>query len=264
MLIYFPNMIEANWPAEKVESALFFDPGLDLEQAPDTFRPDNLPLDPKKAGQAVIDLQGFGEQFRDASELAAYKAGLGASKEKETAGSIRSQLMKRLAGTSGENGGPDHLIGAQVTLLLAYFMDQRISELAELDKGMDETWDRFDTSLGTDDPDGADSGTKNLSRAVADLTVPEPGENLPWKTVLPAMAAFLPTGVTLLVADKDAADFWRERDFLTEKAVEERFKEMFGPVLGTREKVWKLVGFSRPPVDSPWLEKEISVIILGC
>ena len=263
MLIYFPNMIPANWTAEEVDSALFFDPGLDAEQNPGTYRPDDLPLDPDKAKHALGDMLGFGEQFRDASELATYKTELGSKKQSETTGSIRNQLLKRLGGSSGKPKGTDHLLSAQITLLLAYSMDQRISELKDLDKGVGATWDRFDGSLGTD-ADDVDPETKKLSRAVADLNAPESSERLPWKTVLTAMSAFLPTGATLLVADKDAFDFWNEHDMLSEQKVEDRFKKLFGPVVGTREKVWKLSGFTRLPAGQDWLDKEISIIILGC
>ena len=211
MLLIFPCLHAEFLPAgaELPDRALFVDPGLDEEPRENAWRPPGLPMAPRRIRAVVREALGYGEQFKNPRDMAAYGLVEQARVGEESASAIEAELAGRLAGAGGEKAA-DEPLREQFLLALAWTLEENVLAAKGLERGMDGAWDRFRAGLGVDG-EGEDEQARAISGALSNLSLaPGADEALPWRHILAALAPFLPEDAVLLTFEPDIAQAWRE------------------------------------------------------
>jgi len=263
-----PDLTDLDLPGQ----VLFFDPGFTQETDPEKyFRPGNLPLDPKTAQRYYRDFLDFGTRFKDPTEMAYFAAGNLHDFYRDTGMSIRSDLREAMAGGKKADDLADVLTKAQVTLILAYALEERVKELLNLESGISEAWDKFEDSLGLDE-ESVEMQGEQFYFAGKTMGLP-PGVmqefGLPWKQVLEAMLVFLPKNAGLVTTGSEIRAALEDSGLSFVEMPSTRYGELFGlggvkmkRVLFAEAPAWRFLTQKKPPEGQPWLlfEKELFVI----
>jgi hypothetical protein len=209
MILHFPSLHPGLAARPPFAGLSFLDPGAGAPAGGAMFRPDALPLDERTAQAYLREFIQFGGQFKDLRELSAYGAAGIEDFYAGTSMSIRSDLTALDRGTVPGTGGEkdrDALVRAQLTLILAWSMEERVAEMQGLNDKVRCAWSGFGRTLGLDEgqEDEEDAaglaGLKDVLMSQAP-TVSLDEFTLPWRTVLEAILAFLPDGAVLLSYD---------------------------------------------------------------
>lgn len=259
MLLSFPNLHPELWSAQPVEGLKFFDPGLAQEPVEGGYRPDSLPLDSKTATALINDCINFGEQFKDPSEMAYFGAHTADDFYEGSPNSIRAQLERQFADGQGgkeEREMKEARSKAQFILLLAWFLEERLMELDNLEKGVRNSWKTMDKTIGVDDEDRLNERVVDLGSAQSHTGGASDGQSipLPWKRVIEALPAFIPEDTVLVCADNDVIETWEEQgiEFSVEKD---------GLMTATLP-AWKFACRRSAPEDMPTALQEVTVAII--
>jgi hypothetical protein len=260
MFVFFPCMHAALLPRDLPAGALLLDPGYLDEPGPEAFRPEALPLDPATARNLVRDSLNFGEQFRAPGDLAAFGLQEALAENRETASAIQAELTRRVSGAMAKDVDPAPA-QAQLALLLAWFYEERFLEMAGLEQGLADSWQRFGQSLGLAPDEGLES--EELDRAVSGLSAPLLGRpDYSFGVLLEAAATLLPAGAVLLTAEAELAAGWRESGLSPVPAAEAGIPGLPEGCLVFRAPVWRLSGRRKAPDKRPALLREIAVAAL--
>lgn len=265
MLVFFPTMHAELLPGGAPSGVLLLDPGYEDAGPEGGLRPSGLPLDPATARALVRDSVRFGEQFQAPGDLAAYgltealkEAGEG------SASSIQAELARRMSGLPGAPQGDPVPAQAQMTLLLAWFYEERFLEMQRLEQGLAASWEAFGRGLGLE-PEEEGTGEAELDRALTGLTAPVVGRpQYPWRVLLEAAAFFLPEGALLITSEAEPASAWAEAGLAASRDAAAH-PALAGLPAGTRvvsAPVWKLSGRRREPAGRPDLLRRLDAAVL--
>lgn len=265
MLLSFPYMHQELASKLDVQGLKFFDPGLQETPVENGFRPEGLPLDPKTATALIRDCISFGEQFKDPGEMAYFGAQTSDDFYEGSSMSIQAQLTQRFsdsAGNQDERESKEAASKAQFILLLACFFEERMMEVQGLEKGIKNTWQSMDDTLGMEDEDRIDGRVVDLGNAESHTGGVSDGQAipLPWKRVVEALPAFIQDDTVLVCADEEVISFWDELEIPFAPA-----DEKLGLPTGTQvvtQPAWKLAGRRNAPTDTPLALSEVTVAII--
>lgn len=259
MLIYFPQMHE-ELVEEKVEGALFFDPGIDRESAGEipAYRPENLPVEPLTCRRMVDDFISYGESLGDMFKFIASPQSNAKDQFGERTTAIQAELSARISPDTSEDTNEPSLIQNQIVLALCYAYEEKHIELGSLEKNLNDKWAGFGESLGLDVDNEDDRKAMALGGLMANLPGLGGGAlQLPWQKVLEGFALLLPENSVLVTDDVDAVSLWRDLDI--------EFYEKEGllaeKALVLREKAWRLLDLSGLPEDKPWLDRVFTLVL---
>lgn len=260
MFVYFPALHPALAPAGLPPGTLLLDPGYeDRPAASGVLRPEGLPLDPATARALVQESVRYGEQFRSPGDLAAVSLQEAMKDDSESGPSLAAELSRRIAGSAGPDPGRQTAAQAQMVLLLAWFYEERLLELAGLEQGLHATWRRFGESLGLSGEDG-EHEERELVQGLGSpgSTAGIPG--LPWALILETLARFLPEDAAVLTAAGEPVEAWRERGL---PLIPAGGKGLPAGSLAVTAPVWKLSGRRRAPEGRPELLRELRAVVLS-
>ena len=244
MLLSFPNLHPELWTGGPLEGLRFFDPGLTESPCDGGFRPNGLPLDSKTATALINDCIKFGEQFKDPSEMAYFGAQTADEFYEGSSMSIRTQLERQFDDGKGgklEREEKDARAKAQFVLLLAWFFEERMMELAGLEQGVKDSWKSMDRTMGVDEDDQLDKRVRDLGNTESHTGGTSDGHTvrLPWQRIIEALPIFLPKGTVLVCSDSEILAAWEEIgiDFVDDE----------GPFLTATLPAWRFAGRRREP-----------------
>ena len=192
-------------PPGTPEGVFLLDPGVGTRDEVPKWTPENLPMDRRQTKRYLSDCLRFGEQFASPRELSFFAAGSLDDFYSGSVHSIRSELRNMEdTGTEGMEGQKRRQ-QAQMMLVLAWSLEEKLLELAELDAKVSEAWIRFDSELGMEDDD---RHVRRLARnsGRGHLLAPE----IPWQEFVLAYLELVPPGTCLFLSDSKVREAWEE------------------------------------------------------
>lgn len=265
----------------------FFNPGLaegrSGAQAPAEFyTPETLPMSFAQARRYVQDALAYGERFPTIGDI----AGQGARPEDEFSSGMRANIRAEVAELAMLAGGEPEPKPAQapaedlnprasqMTLLLAWTLEERMLELAELADGLAASSQRFDSALGLHEQADQESedeepgpppaaGLGQASELVSERD--QAMADFPWRRSLEHMATFLPDEARLFCCEPFIREAWEANGAVLELAkptpdlpawAQELAAE--GRLWVTSAELWRLAGMKRAPQGRPWLERVLT------
>ena len=265
MLLSFPFMHPALFENAPVSGLRFFDPGLG-DESEAMFRPEGLPVERKVLESFMRDCLSFGQQFKNSAEMAFF--GTSSSEEYFSSSKVglEAEIVRALTGAAQDKDEESEgRVKAHFTLVLAWSLEERLMELAELEQGVRQSWQQLDKTVGMDDEDRRDENLLNI-----DLTVSHTGgtpgiadgpyPRLPWPRILEALPMFLPQGAVLVCLDPEIRAQWEDRGVAFSPAPEESGLPA-GSLMAT-EVAWKLAGRTSAPAGLPGALHDVSVALL--
>ena len=249
-------------------SALLLEPGLRKDPGPAFLVPEGLPMDHRQARGWLAQSMEYVDRFTHRGDLSAASA---AGPDDFYSGSSQD-IQSRLRAMEGEGGGSsvgeDPVVPArrraQMVLLLAVGLEERVAELKALDDRLNESWRGMAESLGLEEDDD-----ERLPHIMDVVPAPDAGPlasrleefGLSWPLLLESVLCFLPEDAALLVGDPSLIAAWRDMGLdLTPMAEPPQGLEnaLSGRAPGHR---WS--GRDRVPEDRPWLASERTVICVA-
>lgn len=265
MLLSFPYMHPDLFPEELAEGVRFFDPGMAEEVVEGAYRPEALPLDPKMATSLINDCINFGEQFKDPGEMAYFGAVTTEDFYEGSSMSIQAQLTRQFddgQGTEGERELKEAISKAQFILLLAWFFEEKIMELANIEQGVKDSWESMDETLGVDDEDRLDNRVVELGNAESHTGGASDGQSvqLPWQRIIEALPAFIADDTILFCPIAEIIEIWDDLGIKFSDA-DAKLGLPEGAQVVTLP-AWQLGGRRREPDNLPLSLKELTVAIV--
>lgn len=281
IVVYAPRMHAALIP-EAVPAAVFcFNPGLGAGlgagQASERglFTPAALPLDAAKAKAWLRSMLEWGLQFDSPGQLTAMAVAEALQKQRNVSGMDPGELadLQRFAAGS-EAQVPQSResaraaeeqaakLQAQLRLLLAWNLEERAKELADLGQGLASQYQRFGQALGLGEGDDEDeSRDAGLS---APLLSQDAEDSLPHAEILASMLAFVPPGSCVYSDNPALTAVWREQG-LEFKPFEDD-EDSLAKTLGSKTSCcrapgWRLAGLPGPDVARPWLDAAFLAVL---
>jgi hypothetical protein len=261
MLLSFPYMHPELFPAD-VDGIRFFDPGM-AEEGDSFFRPEGLPLNKKMATALINDCINFGEQFKDPSEMAYFGAISADDFYEGSTMSIQAQLTRHFEDMQGgkqERENQEAASRAQFILLLAWTFEEKMMELASIEKGVKKSWKSMDDRLGVDEEDRLDDRVVELGNRESHTggVSDEQQVQLPWQRIVEALPAFVPQDTVLVCTDKEILEVW---DDLGIEFVDGGKELPEGALVATLP-AWKFAGRRKEPVNMPHSLTKMTVAII--
>lgn len=293
MIVRIPWMHPALAP-DSPTGVRFLNPGLAASRPgaqPDAafITPEGLPLGFSQARRYVQDALEFGARFQSAGDIAGYGARGDEDYYTHADPKMRAELaeLSQLAGgvpaptkVKGElDAKATGALASQMTLLLAWTLEERILELAALTEGLASSSARFDAALGLQEEDadeeaaafapsssGADLGeTADFAADHAEAVA-----TFPWRRSVEHMAAFLPEDAGLFVCEPFVREAWEGRGAVLELVDPAREKDALpewalalaaaGRLWSTRAPLWLLADLSRQPEARPALNRVVTAL----
>jgi hypothetical protein len=265
----------------------FLDPGLAAGGAgvpapAEFYTPESLPLGFSQARRYVRDALEFGARFPATGDMASLGACGGEDSFSNTGMNMRAEMadVASLAGGKAEpksEKAPEATLSplaSQMTLLLAWTLEERILELAGLADGLAVSSQRFDSALGLREQDdlegeGEESGPSagaglgpstgfesERAQAVADF---------PWRRSVEHLATFLPDEARLLCCEPFIREAWEASGAVLEQVKPAQDLPAWaqdlavaGRLWGTRAELWRLAGMPRAQQDRPLLDRMLT------
>lgn len=189
-----PSLVSSPLPSE----VRFLDPGLAERDDVRWWRADNLVLGPEQARHALGDLLAYGEQFSP-QDLAALALSDFGSEPGHSSMAIQADLRRLLRHDTPDPESVRRQIRlqAQLLLILAWALEERYEELAELEAGFTSAWSRFSEQLGLDASERQEIGlTGGTPSAVRHREVS-------WRRLLVSFLLLVPTRTCLVCTDQE-------------------------------------------------------------
>ena len=266
--IYIPTLRRELVPCILPETVRFFDPGLpQTVAASDFFHPQTYPLSPKLALRTLEELLAVGEAL-DLATAAGSQAVRGIP---QSAQDIEKSDIARFAAAIAPEPAtrPDPKIAAQKVLLLAWDLESRLLEIADLRQKVAEAVKPLQKNLhGEFEADTLRELSPVFSDGLpGDLTdlpdFPEPD----WRLSLAAMAAFIPENALLVTCHPEIRDALQEAGALlplSEHAAQnlgEWPKAIRSTLFRAKAPLWKIIGHAHKPKNTPWLLAAPEIIV---
>lgn len=265
MLLSFPYMHPELFPGDVMPGVRFFDPGLTEESGENAFRPESLPMDSRTATSLINDCINFGEQFKDPGEMAYFGAMTTDDFYEGSSMSIQAQLTRQFQDSQGgkeERERKEAASRSQFILLLAYFFEEKMIELASIEQGVKDTWKAMDTTLGVDDEDRLNERVVSLSAAESHTGGKSDGQMvpLPWKRIIEALPSFVPQDTILVCSDSDIIAAWDDLDISFAPA-DVKLGLPEGALVSTLP-AWQFAGRRKAPEGMPQALEDVTVAII--
>lgn len=266
MLLNFPQMhpdlLSANAHACLPQGACFLDPGLGSATGVGHVRSEFAPFDQRTARALLADTLRFGEaQAHPRDILAQSLIEQAGALSPESGRAVRLEVEKSLLGDAAAVGSGDPLDAArrqaQMLLLLAWSLEERLLDLRNVEGTLKSAWDRLDESVspGAEAVDEeVDPEALVLGRELSGLTPPKASElSMPWRKLLESFVLLLPGQVLCTTEPEIGAA-------LAEAGVPEAPLEVLpGATRVFRAQVWRLMGHEAPPKNKPWLDEMLTL-----
>lgn len=263
-IVHFPCLVpEALTPG--APAALLLEPGLRKSPDRDVFLvPDGLPMDRRQAKAWLAQSLEFADRFQHRGELSAVSAvGLddfysGSSLD------IQSQLRSMDGAPAGDDLADQARRRAQMVLLLAAGLEERLAEISALNQKLGNAWQGMAESLGLEeDDDQRLTHVMDVAPGAPDASpldvLDEYG--LSWPMLLEAVCCFLPQDAALVVTDPSLLRAWRDKGIDLSAPAEPMAGWGSGALVGSAPaRVWS--GREKMPPDMPWLDQERTVIFV--
>jgi hypothetical protein len=258
--IYFPALHRELAQPDVPRDVLFIDPGIVRAEAGEShWRPSWLPLNGEESERFLRECSEFGQRFRDPAELEALAARGPEDFFSGTSMSIRHQLRRRMeqAGDRGQEEEFETRLQAQMFLLLAWFAEEKVLEMQELERGLQAQWSALQEAMG----EGADRATPT-----SPLFSGGSGTGLvSWRRLVPWFLLLLPPGTSLYVQETEIVQEWMEFGVSFDPAEQEESGDgCAGPGMRiATAKGWRLALRRSPAVARTWLNSDYRVVA-GC
>lgn len=257
----------------------FFNPGLSAARDAAVFTPEGLPLQGAAARGCLHELAVMVQNFGSSRDLAMFALN---SEQHESGRDRNRDEMTDLAAFIQAEGGAfepaaaavptkkDVRIEAQKTLLLAYSLEDSVSELDSLQARYESTLASMGDVLGVE----ADDDLKDLP-GLEDLPAELRGSGadmmqLSWRVVLDNMGAFLQDGIILVTGDSSMADALAEMPEASILDVEkasalcpawnEAALAGAGELMCVQAPLWRILGKSAPVAGRDWQQYSFTVV----
>ena len=273
----------------------FLNPGLVTsrpgELTPTVFHtPQPLPLSPAQARRYLQDAFEFGDRFQHSGDMAFFSAGGGDEIFSLPDPGLRAELAELSRMADGQSAAPDSKTEAaagkaqsplksQMALLLAWTLEEKILELAELADTLAASSRRFDAALGLDEeeaPDDADDVAPDFADVAAIAGVGDPAglaedhetavASFPLGRSVEHLLTFLPADGRLFAVEPRLRAAWETSGAVLAPVAPARAPEglaelaIAGRLLETTLSGWRLIGLARRPVERPDLDREYTVL----
>ncbi|MFO7718376.1 MAG: hypothetical protein ACQESV_01990 [Thermodesulfobacteriota bacterium] len=189
-----PSLVSTSLPSE----VRFLDPGIAEKDEAHWWRPSELVLGPEQARRALGDLLAYGEQFSP-QDLAALALSDFGSEPGYSSMAIQADLRRLLRQDTPDPESVRRQIRlqAQLLLILAWALEERYTELEELEAGFASSWARFSEQLGLDTSERREMGlNESMSTTVRQREVS-------WRRLLISFLLLVPEGICLVCSDQE-------------------------------------------------------------
>ena len=274
MLLYFPKMHPDLLP-ERVREALpeavrFLDPGLADAHSAVHAAPEAAPFDRRTAKALLTDTLRFGESVASPRDILAQglaqQYGQAGLLSPESSGAVLGAVERSLSDAAGAaapvaDASLDARKQAQMLLLLAWNLEERLLDLRGIEAGLKSSWERLGESVAQGDAvvdDETDHEALALGRELSGMNPLEASaEALPWRKLLESFAV-LTTGTLLCTAEAEIAAA------LAEAGVPEAALTLLpGAVRVFAAPAWRFLGLDRLPEARPWLAETLTLAVLA-
>lgn len=262
MLLSFPHMHPELF-STKLDGVRFFDPGMAEEGGEVYFKPEGLPMDKKIATALINDCINFGEQFKDPSEMAYFGAVTADDFYEGSSMSIQAQLTRQFEDSQGgkeERELKEAASRAQFILLLAWFFEEKMIELASIEDGVKQSWKSIDKTLGVEDEDKLDERVLDLGNRESHTggVSDEQNVQLPWQRIIEALPGFVTDDTVLVCTDPEILTVWDDVgiEFLPAgEGLPEGAEVASLPA-------WKFAGRRKEPKNLPFALRNVTVAVI--
>lgn len=272
--IYVPDLRRELVRLPLPGTVLFFDPGLpDTAAAAGLYHPQNYPFSREQAARVLDELLAVGQSLGAAA--VADSLAFRMIQERSLLSSREKADLDHPAPFSDGQSATDEnpKIAAQKVLLLVWDLEKRLLEITALRQEIVNAVKPLAENLHGTSDDGA---FKELAEALPSGALPEefaalaaipPSMTPDWRLALSAMAVFLPPGALLVTCHDDMRHSLAEASLL--QPLPEKISSARGmwpgnarsPLLRAKAPLWKILGHSREPENSPWLRAAPEIIV---
>jgi len=266
MFLYFPQMHPELLTAETrkmlPQETCFLDPGLGAATDPKHVRPEGAPFDQRTAKALLSDTLRFGEaQAHPRDILAQSLIEQAGALSPESGRAVQVEVEKSVLGAVeavDANASVDAAKRqAQMLLLLAWSLEERLLDLRNVEGKLKSAWDRLDHSVaaGSEAVDeDVDPEALLLGRELSGLMPPEASVmSMPWRKLLESFAVLMP-GQMLCTAEAEIGLV------LAEAGVPEAsLADLPGAARVFRAQIWRLMGHEALPLGKPWLDEMLTL-----
>ncbi len=294
-VFYVPRLRPERNKAQIPSQVAFFPVGLMPREGDETLRPTDaleeeirtkMPLDPAQARATLEEMLRMGEEYAAGGllrQLAAQQVAVGQEHGWSGKPGERAAL-ERFAATGAIEGPAEQetmlprvfdwdtgdakairqaLVDCQKTLLLAYTLEERAEELADLERRCGDMELALRASLGEGDPRPAAARESSLAdgnEAAASSVA------LPWRFVVDAVLPFLPEGGVLFTMDPDMTADMRAAGILQPLPEDKVLlcaqwpEDLIAGLLFASIPAWRLVGRKGPLSERPWLKSQVEIL----
>jgi len=271
MIFHFPQMHPELLPAAEravlPSEARFLDPGLGKPGSPDHERPASAPFDARTAKALLTDTLRFGESVSSPRDILAQGLVEQANAlNPESSRAVQAEVERSILGVvTPEKAGPDAQENArrqaQMVLLLAWNLEERLLDLRGAEAKIQTAWERLDKSVSAGEgeaDDGSDHEAMHLGRELSGLTLPMGADlAMPWRKLLESFAVLVPEAA-LITTDVEIGAA------LTDSGIPEAsLADMPGAARVFRAQAWRLIGLDRLPEARPWLDAMITLAVFA-
>lgn len=266
MFLHFPqlhpDLLTASARSALPEGTRFLDPGLGGAGSAEHVRSEVAPFDDRMAKALLADTLRFGEnQAHPRDILAQSLAEQAGALSPESARAVQDEVEKSLLGEAAVQPDADALDAArrqaQMLLLLAWSLEERLLDLRGVESRLKSAWDRLDQSVAAGAEavdDEADQEALALGRELSGLTPPDASTlAMPWRRLVESFAALMP-GLALCTADAAIG-----ADLAEAGVPEASLDDMPGAARVFRAQVWRFIGHDRLPEGRPWLDAMLTL-----
>ncbi len=268
IIVHFPSLVpEALAPGGA--RFLLLEPGLRRAADPSVYLvPGNLPMDRRQARAWLAQSMEFANRFQHRGDLSGVFATGQDDFYSGSSQDIQSQLRSMEGAPVAED--PEDLARrrAQMVLLLAVGLEERLAEIQALNRRLGDSWQGMAESLGLEEDD---AGRLPHVLAVSPAATPDSAEPLPlgwldeyglsWPMLLECVFCFLPPDALLLVGDSSLFRAWVDMGLEFSPPAEPPAGLEPGALMGRAPgHVWS--GRGSVPGDRPWLASERVVIFV--
>lgn len=266
MFLYFPQMHPELLTAQTREmlpqETYFLDPGLGAATDSKHVRPESAPFDLRTAKALLADTLRFGEAQahpRDilAQSLVEQAGALSPESGRVVQAEVEKSLLGALEVESATASSDAARRQAQMLLLLAWSLEERLLDLRSVEGKLKSAWDRLDQSVaaGSEAVDeDVDPEALVLGRELSGLMPPEASVmSMPWRKLLESFAVLTP-GQTLCTAEAEIGQVLAEAGI-----PEASLAELPGATRVFRAQIWRLMGHESLPPGKPWLDEMLTL-----
>lgn len=252
-----PELLAAGARAALPQGALFLDPGLAPKNAAGYLPPEGAPFDARTAKALLADTLRFGESVASPRDILAQglveQAG---ALNPESSRAVQAEVEQSILGTASPQNvvtppQEDARRQAQLVLLLAWNLEERLMELAAAEAKIQTAFERLGKSVAAgedEEMDETDHEAMHLGRELSGLTLSVgTSHSLPWRKLLECFFTLAPQAV-LATTEAEIVDA------LAEAGVEAGPADAVpGAARVFRAPVWRFLGLDRQPEARPWL-----------